>query len=283
MVTTRRYATTAERGYGTPHQALRAQLLARWRPGDPCARCGRPMWGPASKIDLGHDHVRGGYAGLEHSACNRRDGAVRQNRARGVIVTMAPQAPPATCKTCGKSYHRAARNCCICDRHYHPSRSIQYTCSRPCGAEYKRRTYGHVGPRPPAPRPPCVQCGKPCVTGKKFCSKPCADEALRKVWPSSRIQSYVCRYCGKPGVARGTGQPREVCPERICQLARLRANNLRVRYGLTTDEADARMAKLVRVALENTQRKQQGRRRPPSLPVTTLNAALRRVTSTTAS
>jgi hypothetical protein len=79
-----RYAgTTKQRGYGASHQALRKQLLARWRPGDPCARCGQPMmyrWlatpdgRRVSAIDLGHTDDRRSYTGLEHRSCNRRDG-----------------------------------------------------------------------------------------------------------------------------------------------------------------------------------------------------------------
>jgi hypothetical protein len=92
-VTTRRdyqrYAakgTTTQRGYGASHQRLLRTLLARWRPGDPCARCGQPMlqrWTVnadgrrASAIELGHTDDRRGYTGLEHRACNRRDGQAK--------------------------------------------------------------------------------------------------------------------------------------------------------------------------------------------------------------
>jgi hypothetical protein len=78
--------STTQRGYGWPHRKLREALLARWRPGDPCARCGQPMlyrWiiGPDGKqvsaIDLGHTEDRTGYTGLEHRACNRTEGARR--------------------------------------------------------------------------------------------------------------------------------------------------------------------------------------------------------------
>ncbi len=75
--------TTTERGYGSRHQRERRRQLARWRPGQPCARCGHPMWNPAS-IDLGHTPDRTGYAGLEHARCNRADGARRGNKRRGL-------------------------------------------------------------------------------------------------------------------------------------------------------------------------------------------------------
>ena len=65
-----RRGTTTARGYGTAHQQLRARLLAQWTPGDPCARCGKPMW-KRDRIDLGHTDDRTGYRGLEHDTCNR--------------------------------------------------------------------------------------------------------------------------------------------------------------------------------------------------------------------
>lgn len=92
----RYYGKTADRGYGSSHVALRARLLAAWRPGQPCARCGQPMhyrWLPdasgrkVSAIDLGHNDQRTGWTGLEHRACNRRDGQRKTtaiNRARGI-------------------------------------------------------------------------------------------------------------------------------------------------------------------------------------------------------
>ena len=75
--------STAERGYGHKHQAERKRRLATWRPGDPCVRCGRPMLGPPSMIDLGHTADRTAYTGLEHRHCNRGEGARRGNRQRG--------------------------------------------------------------------------------------------------------------------------------------------------------------------------------------------------------
>jgi len=82
----RQRAGSTARGYGPAHQKLRKQLLARWRPGDPCARCGWPMlyrWliypdgRKVSAIDLGHTDDRTGYTGLEHRNCNRRDGQAK--------------------------------------------------------------------------------------------------------------------------------------------------------------------------------------------------------------
>lgn len=77
-----RKGTTEQRGYGTAHRAERDRRLARWKPGDPCARCGRPMYGPPALIDLGHTADRTAYTGLEHRSCNRGEGARRGNRMR---------------------------------------------------------------------------------------------------------------------------------------------------------------------------------------------------------
>jgi len=46
--------------------------LAR-RPGQPCARCGQPMY-VSQLLDLDHTDDRAGYLGLSHRSCNRRDG-----------------------------------------------------------------------------------------------------------------------------------------------------------------------------------------------------------------
>lgn len=101
---TRWTGTTKQRGYGSQHQALRKRLLARWRPGDPCARCGQPMlyrWllmpdgRRVSAIDLGHADDRTAYTGLEHRACNRRDGQRKTTavlRMRGGLTARQVQA-----------------------------------------------------------------------------------------------------------------------------------------------------------------------------------------------
>jgi hypothetical protein len=69
--------SASARGYDHQHRKLRAALIAQWVPGDPCARCGQPMWGPPSKIHLGHTDDRTAWTGLEHERCNIRDAAVR--------------------------------------------------------------------------------------------------------------------------------------------------------------------------------------------------------------
>jgi hypothetical protein len=90
--------TTTQRGYGHGHQAERERRLAAYRPGDPCAHCGRPITWPLplttlarQRIHLPHNATRTGYLpGLSHAACNLRDGAVRGNkmRARRPMATL---------------------------------------------------------------------------------------------------------------------------------------------------------------------------------------------------
>ncbi len=65
-------------------------------------------------------------------------------------------------------------------------------------------------------------------------------------WPVTVITYYTCRYCGELGAANASRrQQREVCPARECQLARIAANNLRLRNGLSKEDADAQMAAVV--------------------------------------
>jgi hypothetical protein len=78
---------TTRRGYGAAHQRLREQLIAAFQPGQPCARCGRPI---ASKDDaqLGHDdHDRTRYRGLEHVQCNEATAGRKHNELPQVRAT----------------------------------------------------------------------------------------------------------------------------------------------------------------------------------------------------
>lgn len=93
---------TAERGYGPAHQAERERRLLAYRPGDPCAHCGRPItWWPVTVarryVDLPHTADRTGYLpGLAHRFCNRRDGQARTtailNARRGKVTRPWPSA-----------------------------------------------------------------------------------------------------------------------------------------------------------------------------------------------
>jgi hypothetical protein len=238
--------TTKERGYGSDHQKLRAQRVAVYRCGDPCAIGGEPLNLPPAMLDLAHDHVNGGYLpGLSCRYHNRREGAQRANRQTGFVP--ASVGSNVHCRTCGQPYNWSARICEMCGAHYHPSYREQRTCGRVCGVELRRRNHG-TGGRPFLPRPPCAWCGKPCPQpSATYCSgehSRAAREWLKPepaTWPSSRLQHYTCRYCGTSRVTKATGTPRQVCPARECQLARLSANNLRIRNGLTREEADVQV------------------------------------------
>lgn len=80
---------TAQRGYGSSHQAERQRRLAAYRPGDICAHGGEPLtyWPlPLARryLDLPHTADRSGYLpGLSCRRHNRADGAIRGNRKRG--------------------------------------------------------------------------------------------------------------------------------------------------------------------------------------------------------
>jgi hypothetical protein len=225
--------TTKERGLGSDHVADKNRLLALHRDGDPCWRCGQPMY-KSQALDRDHviDRALGGKDGpavLAHASCNRAAGARASNQRRQFTLLAATTAGAnVTCRVCGKHYTRAARACEMCGVHYHPSYGQQRTCSRSCGVELKRRTGSIGGPRKPRPR--CATCGKPCNLGCVYCSKTCAGDASKdknQTWPSSRLQHYTCRYCGQQCVAKATTQPREVCPAPLCQAQRLNDNRMR--------------------------------------------------------
>jgi hypothetical protein len=77
----RHRGTTTQRGYGASHVAALKRHRAAFVPGQPCAYCGQPIWDLAY-ADLAHTPDRQAYEGLQHRACNRREGAVRGNRMR---------------------------------------------------------------------------------------------------------------------------------------------------------------------------------------------------------
>jgi len=247
--------TTAQRGLGAAHQADRKRLLAQHRDGDPCWRCGQPMY-KWQKLDRDHivDRALGGTDGpavLAHQSCNRAAGARLSNQVRPQSTMTSTDAGRDTiCKTCGKRYWYAARACVICGGHYHPYRSQQRSCGRTCGVVLQRRNkiangWAPKAKPPPKVRPPCAVCGKPSNKGGRFCGTICAGLAKSTERPAVSIAYYTCRYCGELGVTRTIGTRREVCPARACQLARLAANNLRIRKGLSKEAADAQMAAVV--------------------------------------
>jgi len=75
--------STTERGYGYQHRKARTAALKALRDGDPCSRCGGPMF-HGQQLDLDHTDDRSGYLGLAHAGpCNRSAGARKGNQQRG--------------------------------------------------------------------------------------------------------------------------------------------------------------------------------------------------------
>lgn len=149
--------TTAQRGLGADHQADRKRLLAMHRDGDPCWRCGQPMY-KSQPLDRDHivDRALGGAAGpavLAHTSCNRSAGAKLGNQLRPLPVKVFA-GRDTICAACGKVYSRAPRRCEICGGHYHPNHGGQRTCSRACGVVLRRRKYGGRQSSKPPTRAP---------------------------------------------------------------------------------------------------------------------------------
>lgn len=91
-----RRGNTTQRGYGAPHNRKAAELKAGLRDGQPCCRCGGPMYrwqlalGANDPGGIDADHrararVLGGALpdALAHRSCNRRAGAILGNKLRG--------------------------------------------------------------------------------------------------------------------------------------------------------------------------------------------------------
>jgi hypothetical protein len=91
--------TTAQRGYGAKHQALRRAWAPLVDAGlVDCWRCGRHIT-PGTEWDLGHDDVdRAVTHGPEHQACNRgtnRRGRPRNRRTPRIPAPTIRQPPTA--------------------------------------------------------------------------------------------------------------------------------------------------------------------------------------------
>ena len=72
----RRSSRARESGTNTgPHKTKRKRAMAYLavNPGQPCARCGLPMY-VWMNLHLDHTDDRSGYLGLSHAKCNLRDG-----------------------------------------------------------------------------------------------------------------------------------------------------------------------------------------------------------------
>jgi hypothetical protein len=155
--------STAERGLGAPHVADKKRLMALHRDGDPCWRCGKPMY-KSQGLERDHmvDRARGGADGpavLAHMACNRAAGARLGNRLQPRVIMAAGH--DVRCGACGKPYHYAARACEVCGVHYHPSGKTVRTCSRTCGVVLRRRKYGGKQSSKKPPRRRTCDCTGP--------------------------------------------------------------------------------------------------------------------------
>lgn len=118
--------------WGRDHELLRAKLINRWRPGDPCNRCAQPMMGPPARIHLGHpDAGNGNRYGLEHDTCNTSAGGTLGAERRW-----------------GPGGQSRDRTCPICAAPYQASHTRQLACSREHAAMVRR---GET--RPPSGRP----------------------------------------------------------------------------------------------------------------------------------
>lgn len=199
----RTYGNNASRGYNRTHWKLRA----RWKPlvdsgqvkchADLCLeeRDGGNRWiPPGAPWHMGHTADRSGWTGPEHQRCGASDGARRGNQDRPRHLAIALPGRDVICKDCGKPYHYPAKQCTICGRHYHPSRGVQYTCSRQCGIAYRR-----LGGYAPRPLPACEVCGKPCRTyGSRTCSPACRDAQRTELTCercSKKFMGISARYC----------------------------------------------------------------------------------------
>ena len=226
--------TTKQRGLGAEHVADRKRLLALHRDGDPCWRCGQPMY-KSQPLDRDHivDRALGGAQGpavLAHRWCNRAAGARLGNQLRPRVIAAAGR--DVICGVCGKPYSRAPRTCEICGKHYHPNHDGQRSCGRKCGVEVVRRNKMANGWLPAATRRAAVKAATEEAREARQAQKPGRFTA---------IAYFTCRYCGRLGASTAKGQLREVCRDRRCQLARLAANNLIARNGLTREQADAQV------------------------------------------
>lgn len=175
-------ASTTERGYTAEHQRRRAEALADWQDGDPCARCNSPML-HGTPVDLDHTDDRTGYLGLSHRACNRS----RTQRLDSIRVDKV-------CDHCGVTYLTRWRD--------------QRFCSVPC------RKAGHVPikktKRPPLSRTPelrvCSECPTIFLTTiakQVTCTSACGttrNHRIKREQYGAKLRHYQCACCGAPCV-----------------------------------------------------------------------------------
>ena len=94
--------TTTQRGLGYGHQRTRRERMTALHDGDPCPRCGAPMFrGQFLDLDDFPGRVFGGEQVklLAHRSCNRRAGArqreLAKRRAQSPVMVTSPATTPA--------------------------------------------------------------------------------------------------------------------------------------------------------------------------------------------
>ena len=182
--------TTEQRGLGTVHRTDKDRLKTLLRGGEPCWRCGQPMY-KWQELDRDHivDRALGGTQGpavLAHASCNRSAGATLGNQLQPRTITAAGR--DTICRSCGKPYHYAAKLCEVCGEHYHPNGGEQRTCSRKCGVELRRRIYGPAGRRAMAPRAKAApkRMGKPAPGALELLADPSQLRMAARNWRAAR-------------------------------------------------------------------------------------------------
>lgn len=81
--------STTARGYGWAHQQARAKAIRNMHDGDPCSRCGGPMYrSEAKSLQLDHTDDRAAYRGLAHALCNLQAGQAKAMASRAKPTRM---------------------------------------------------------------------------------------------------------------------------------------------------------------------------------------------------
>ena len=183
----------SERGYGHEHRKARAEYITAFTPGDPCARCGEPMW-DTEDAHLDHNEDRTGYLGLSHGLCNTVAGGLsRMKRNRPIL----------------------RKNCVECRQRFSTSYPQQQACSVECRravstrrrAERRRAARLATAKQVVIELRPCELCGTLHAGRGRFCDERCRALHNR--------EACRARYRAKVGIPieaplTRSGRPRTV-------------------------------------------------------------------------